>query len=709
MVDYIKQDMTDIWASSGDVTAPSPAKIATGWVVEAVPRQWWNWFENRQDTNIAYMLQKGLPEWDVESEYLTNKSYVQRNGTVYRCILTNAGQDPAVAPTYWKRAFADYSAFLDKFTAHAILPSTVPYINSLGNGDLFPIGSTGLALNATTTAADARAVISAQTLNANLTALAGLSSATNKLPYFNGTNTATTTDLTAFARSLLDDVDAATARATLGVYSTTDTDTNLAIGLATKQPLSTNLTNIAGVNLNPNSMLFYNGSTNIDQTPITTYGRGFINLADAAASRTYIGANDAANLTTGLIPTARIPDSLPGKTVSFATALQTARTIQGVPFDGTANITLPVVPSTGTTGAATIPSGNTAARPGSPVNGMFRYNQDLQVFEGYQGGAWAGVAGTAGGKNRIINGACQVQQRGASVINAGQTLYGGPDRFLASNLGTTGCVFTQATGAMVVDGVTGPCLVQTINTAATNLVGGNYLSGICQAIEGFNVYDLAGKPATLSFYFVTTVAGTYSAALRIGSGAQSYVTTFVALANTIQKIIINIPVIPLGVISNNSNAGAFINIGASNYGTFVTPTLNAWASGNYTTHGTNTFWTNAVNNYIAATNIQLEEGTVATPFERLNIGTQIQQCQRYYRGQTFQFTGYQIGGNGYGQTVAHPTPMRTTPTVVTSVGTISNVTSANIQTDAVVYSFSGYATATGVCVYSGSATFNAEL
>ena len=86
----------------------------------------------------------------------------------------------------------------------------------------------------------------------------------------------------------------------------------------------------------------------------------------------------------------------------------------------------------------------------------------------------------------------------------------------------------------------------------------------------------------------------------------------------------------------------------------TTQQLTSPASGNWT----------LPNIPIAATNVQLEEGSIATPFEHRPIGLELALCQRYYEQSTVRLYG-QDGNAGwlYGQWFGFKVQKRVVPTL----------------------------------------------
>lgn len=273
-MEYIKQSMNDIWAAAGDVVMPEAVKIAEGWLVEVPPRQYWNWMQNRTDVNLAYIFQRGVPEWDISVEYLANKSFVVYNGVVYKCILTGVGKNPESQPTYWVRAFRDWSAIgqaVDNLTPAA---DRFVYYTGVNTAALGTVTSFARSILDDTSAAAVRTTIGAQASDATLTAVAGVTTAANKLIYFTGVDTAAATDLSAFGRSLIDDADASAARTTLGLASGATTT----VGTIATQ--------------NANAVSITGGSiTGITDLAVTDGGTG---ASTAAGARSNLGLGTAA-------------------------------------------------------------------------------------------------------------------------------------------------------------------------------------------------------------------------------------------------------------------------------------------------------------------------------------------------------------------------------------------------------------------------------
>ena len=277
-----------------------------------------------------------------------------------------------------------------------------------------------------------------------------------------------------------------------------------------------------------------------------------------------------------------------------------------------------------------------------------------------------GNSALSGNRNRIINAACDIAQRPPLVCSVGVAGYGGPDRYTAQNI-SAGGQFTQSQGGMTLNGIARSAISQIVNTGTTAFTASNYWFGITQIIEGFNSYDLRGKPVALSFIFNTNLTGTYSVALRDGGSSQSYVTTFAAVLNTPLQVKILIPAIPLGAsVPITNGAGLIVTVGFQNQGTLQTSTLNAWQAGNFLSSNTATIWAATAGNFIQITDLQLEEGTAVTPTERRSYAAEFAMCSRYYQRKTHNVTTINALS-----TVHFMTSMRAAPTntVTFDVGT----------------------------------------
>lgn len=289
---------------------------------------------------------------------------------------------------------------------------------------------------------------------------------------------------------------------------------------------------------------------------------------------------------------------------------------------------------------------------------------------------------TPSGRNRFNNGDCRIAQRASTAFTTVTAGYGGPDRWSTSN-SAGGGQFTQSLGTITYGSVAYPAVLQTVNTAWSTFTTTNYWYGINQTIEGYNAWDLMGKPVTVSFLWNSNVSGTFAIGLRAGATNQSCVQTFTASAGP-QIITVTFPAIPTSTaIACGSGSGLLFNIGFINAGTYVTATTGTWITGNYLCTAACTNWAATAANYISATLLQLEAGTTATPFETIPYADSLLRCMRYYEVgdgvSGFLWQGSCTNGSAENAIIKYWVPKRTTPTIAL-VGTGQNSFAAPVVT-----------------------------
>jgi len=287
-----------------------------------------------------------------------------------------------------------------------------------------------------------------------------------------------------------------------------------------------------------------------------------------------------------------------------------------------------------------------------------------------------------GNRNLVINGAMQVAQRGTSAvtINSGSATYR-LDRFYASGASSAG-VYTveQSTDA--------PAnfknsLKVTVTTADSS-IGSTTNYRVQQSLEGQNISHLNygssdAQTVTLSFYVKSSLTGTFGGKLGNSARDRSYPFTYtISSANTWERKTVTIAGDTSGTWLDTNGTGIELawsmGAGSSRLGT-----AGAWAGTRYdgASGQTNIIATNSATWLI--TGIQLEVGSVATPFEHEPYGVTLQKAQRYCQVRSSE--GVNFGVFAGGGLVDNNVAYFTIPHITTMRAAPSNSITGNFRVD----------------------------
>lgn len=254
------------------------------------------------------------------------------------------------------------------------------------------------------------------------------------------------------------------------------------------------------------------------------------------------------------------------------------------------------------------------------------------------------------GRNILINGDMSVAQRGVGPTLMESNLFdyaaGGPDRWRpglsdSGNWNIRQLVYPHGSVSKTW------LRIDCVQTKPTLSSGSSFW--VHQRIEQYRV-DAAGfgdpinaKPLTVSFLFRASKPGTYVVELlRIGaSSTQAVSRSFVyTTQHTIQKVVLTFPPntsFPLDRAWNEEGLriGFYVSAGSN---MSSGPALNeAWIDSTTGVTGRSVGQVNLADTlgaYAMWTDIQLEIGAEASPFERLSYEDSLKACRRYYYGIT---------------------------------------------------------------------------
>jgi hypothetical protein len=216
----------------------------------------------------------------------------------------------------------------------------------------------------------------------------------------------------------------------------------------------------------------------------------------------------------------------------------------------------------------------------------------------------------------------------------------------------------------------------TVATANTSPAAGAYCR-ILQPVEGLNIADLnwgtsSAKPVTLSFWVKSSLAGAnYSACILNYNGNRVNPQQFtISAANTWQYVTLTYAgeTTGSGLWYTNNNIGLFVDFWLAG-GSSFNASGSGWNSSNGYEISGQSNWISSNGNTFYLTGVQLEAGTVATPFEWRHYSTELNLCYRYCQALK-QGVGAWVNTTTCQLNIPYITPMRAAP-VVSQTNTIT--------------------------------------